>query len=74
MCNWHLQLTSFNVYVFNFFVVLGNGQALLGMPDIKTLGILNCNTVDTQKADRCDKFNTNIANYRVHDVHISTQT
>ena len=34
----------------DFFVVPGNSQALLGMPDIDTLDVLtiNCNTKDTQ--------------------------
>ena len=33
-----------------FFVVPGNGQPLLGMPDIETLGVLTviCNTIDMQ--------------------------
>ena len=37
----------------SFFVVPGNRQPLLGMPDIKTLGILtiNFNTVETKEAN-----------------------
>ena len=47
-----------------FFVVPGNGQALLSMLDIKTLDILtiNCNTIETQEADRANKYSSNIAN------------
>ena len=47
-----------------FFIVPGNGQALLGMPDIEKLDIItiNHNTVDTQEADRADKCNTKTAN------------
>ena len=42
----------------NFFVVPGNGQAFLGVPDIETLDILtiNCNRIDTQEVDRADKY------------------
>ena len=34
-----------------FFLVQGNEQALLGMPDTDTLNIIHihCNTIDTQK-------------------------
>ena len=48
----------------NFFVVPGNGQALLGMPDIKTLDILTitCNTIDTQEVDKGKKCSANTAN------------
>ena len=50
----------------NFFVVPGNRQALLGVPDIETLNILtmNCNTVDMQDTDRADKCSTNIAKFQ----------
>ena len=46
----------------DFFVALGNGQVLLGMPDIETLDILtiNCRRVGTQEAERAIKCNTNI--------------
>ena len=38
----------------NFFLVPGNGQALLGMPDIELLNILTicCSTIGTEKEDR----------------------
>ena len=38
----------------NFFVVPGNGQALLDTTDIEILNILtiSCNTVGTEKADK----------------------
>ena len=43
-----------------FFVVPGNEQALLGMPEIDTLNIINinCNTIDTHGTDSCDKCST----------------
>ena len=46
-----------------FFVVPGNGKALLGMPDIDMLNIIhrNCNTIDTQEADRANNCSTNTA-------------
>ena len=46
-----------------FFVIPGNGQTLLGMPDINTLSIIhiNCNTIDTQETDRANKCSTNTA-------------
>ena len=52
--------------MFNFFVVPGNGQVLWGMPDIKTLDILimNCNTIDIQKADKANKWSTNTNNWQ----------
>ena len=51
----------------SFFVVTGNGQALLGMPNIETMDTLdilaiNYNTIDTQEADRAKKCSTNRAN------------
>ena len=48
----------------NLIVVPGNGQALLGMPDIEILNILtiNCLTRGTQKTDGATKCNTNTAN------------
>ena len=41
------------IKMFSFFVVSRNRQPLLGMPDIKTLGILtiNCNTIELKEAD-----------------------
>ena len=50
--------------IHNLFVVLGNGQALLGISDIKLLDILtiNCNTIYTQDAGRADKCSTNTMN------------
>ena len=46
-----------------FFVVPGIRQALLGMPDIKMLNIINinCNTIDTHENDRADNCRTNTA-------------
>ena len=46
----------------SFFVVPWNGQPFLGMPDIKTLGILtiNCNTLELQEAgspENCKALN-----------------
>ena len=51
------------VKICSFFVVPGNGQALLGMPDIKTLDILtvNCNTIETKEADGAENHKTNTA-------------
>ena len=45
----------------NFFVILENGQMLLGMSDIEMLNIwtVNYNTVGTQQADRATKYRTN---------------
>ena len=44
-----------------FFVVLGNGQALLDMPDIDTLNIItiNLNTICTPETDRVDECSKN---------------
>ena len=44
-----------------FFVVQGNGPALLGMPDIDMLNIIhmNCNRIDTQETDRANNCSTN---------------
>ena len=38
------------------FVVPRNGQALLGMPDIETIGTLtiDCNTTDMKEVDRTE--------------------
>ena len=43
---------------------MGNGQALLGMPELKTLDMItiSCNIIDTQEANRADKCSTNTAN------------
>ena len=48
----------------NFFVVQVDGQALLGMPDIETLGIIaiNSNKIDAQDSDRTDKCRTSTTN------------
>ena len=45
----------------SFFVAPKYGQALLGMPDIKTLGILiiNCNTLDMKEVERTENRKTN---------------
>ena len=45
----------------SFFVVPGNGQHLLGMPNIKTIGILtvNCNTIEMKEADSSGNYKTN---------------
>ena len=47
----------------NFFVAPGNGQALLGMPDIEILDILtiNCNTIGTEEAAKAAKCSVNRA-------------
>ena len=46
-----------------FFVIPGNGQALLGMPDIGMLNIIkiNCNTIGTHGNDSADNCRTNTA-------------
>ena len=46
-----------------FFLVPGNGQALLGMPDIDMLDIINinCNTINTHGNDSVDNCSTNTA-------------
>ena len=46
-----------------FFVVPGNGQALLGMPDIDMLNStnINCKTTDAQETDRANNCSTNTA-------------
>ena len=51
----------------NFFAVLGNGQVLLGMPDIEILNILsiNCNTVGTHETDTPARCSTNTAKSQV---------
>ena len=45
----------------SFLVVPGNREPLLGMPDIKALGILtvNCNTIEVKKDDGLEKSRTN---------------
>ena len=45
----------------SFFVVPGNRQSLLGMPEITTLGILtiNCSTIELQGADRPENCRAN---------------
>ena len=47
--------------IYKFLVVLGNRQALLGMPNINMLNIIriNCNTIDTQETDRGSNCSTN---------------
>ena len=44
-----------------FFVVPGNGQSLLDMPDIDMLNIINinCNTIDTHRNDSTNNCCTN---------------
>ena len=51
------------IKVFTFFVVPGNRQALLGMPDIEIQNILNmtCNAIGTNKTDRDANYNSNTA-------------
>ena len=46
----------------HFFVVPGNGETLLGMPDIELLNLLNinCNTVGTNKEGKGTKGNMRI--------------
>ena len=45
----------------NFFVAPGNGQALLGMLDIKSLTILSisCNTIGTKREYKDKNYSTN---------------
>ena len=52
--------------MFKFFIVPGNMQALLGMPDIDMLNIINikCNTTDTHGNDSADNYSTNTAIYQ----------
>ena len=40
--------------MYDIFVVPGNEQALLGMPDIEILNIftISCNTISTEEADK----------------------
>ena len=46
-----------------FFVLTGNGKALLGMPHIDILNIIqiNCNTIDIQETDTANNCSTNTA-------------
>ena len=62
--------------VCSFFIVPRNGQALLGMPDIKTLGILtsNNNTIGTKEVDGTDKSKTNTDNTQEQQVNITKET
>ena len=48
--------------MFKFFVVPGNGQALLGMPDIDALNIININSIGTEHDGGNDNCCTNKAN------------
>ena len=50
--------------IHNFFVVPGNMQALLGMPNIEILIILtiHCNTISAQETDKATKGTTHTAN------------
>ena len=50
-----------------FFVVLGNGQALLGMPDTAALNIINVN-IDSLEAEDTQRENCNI---NIDDARIS---
>ena len=54
-------------------VVPGNGQAVLGMPDIDKLNIIhiNCNMIDTDNIDRVNNCSTNTAIYKGsrHEQH-----
>ena len=47
-----------------FCVVPENRQALPGIPDVKTIGILTniCNTIDTKEVDEAEIHRTNTAN------------
>ena len=60
MCKVKLQQNN-KQNICKFFVVPGKGQTLLDMPDINSLNIINFNTIDTQKTDRANKCNTNVA-------------
>ena len=46
----------------SFFVILGNRKPLLGIPYIKTLGIvtINCDTIESKEADNPEKSKTNM--------------
>ena len=54
-----------------FFVVSGNGQALLGMPHINTLNIINinCNTINTHGNDIVNNWSTNTAIHQRYVQH-----
>ena len=57
----------------SFSVVPGNGQALLGMPDIEMLGILtiNYNTIDTKEVDgseNCKRTQTTAKSQQVNST------
>ena len=61
--------------MYNFFVVLGNGQALLGMPDIDTLNIININihSIGAEHYGGNDNCCTNMAAVQSSDM-IQEQT
>ena len=60
----------------NLFVVPGNGQALLGMPDIEILNILNinCNTIGTMETGRAANSVQTQPSSRVQDLSNTIQT
>ena len=56
-----------------FFVVLGNGQALLGMPDTAALNMINVNidSIETEGTQR-ENCNTNISNAKTSNAKQET--
>ena len=56
-----------------FFVVSGNGQALLGMPDTTALNIINVNidSIDAEGTQR-ENCNTNISNAKMSNAKQET--
>ena len=62
--------------MFNFFVVPGKGQALLGMPNIDTFNIINinCNTIDAHRTDSVDSCGKTQPSARVQGMCNTTQT
>ena len=62
MCNTKLRHNNIQK-ICKFIVGSGNGQVLLGMPDIDTLNIIkiNCNTIGTHYKDSKDNCSTNTA-------------
>ena len=52
--------------MYKFFVVPGNRQALLGLPDINMMNIMhiNCNAMGAQETDRANNCCTNTAIYQ----------
>ena len=57
----------------NFFVVPGNGQALLAIPDIEILNILtiSCNTIHTEEANKDANCHMNTPHYTLCRVWVA---